>query len=354
VKNITPQLLAFATASALAFLSGVTSSSAQTVATVPTGVVTVTIAAGTGTVRTLSVISMPLLSSSTSVVGQVTGRITSLGAATITNTNGGWQASQLSNPSSPHLIKITSGSAIGRTFLISTLAANTADTITIDPEEAGFINLTTQGIATGLSGDTYEIIPCDTLLSAFGTPASTGILGGSTAGTADNIQMLVSGAWRQYYYSTSASAWLRVGPNTNSNSLPIRPDAAVMVNRLGNTPITLSVFGKVPAHSRKALIRNSGTTFVSNSWPVDVTLLNSGISSTTGWATGTAATADIVQFQVIGAWRQYYHNGTQWLRVGPNTVSDSVVVPAGSAVMISKKGVASGASTLSQIMPYTL
>lgn len=325
-------------------LAGITTLSAQTV-----GYVTLSIAAGTGSARTVSVLSFPLADSG-QASGQLNGIITGVTAATFTNSSAGWTAGQLSTAATPYLIRITSGTAKGRTFLVSTATANTATTLTIDPEEAALVDLTTVGIAAGT--DTYELIPCDTISNVFGTPATTGIQGGTTSATADIVQLLVSGGWRQYYYNTTSSAWLRIGPNSNSNNVAIRPDTAALYQRLPASGLSLIVSGTVPSVDRKALVKNSGTTFLSNGWPVDVTLGTSGINSIPGWLTGTATTADIVQIQISGGWRQYYHNGTQWLRVGPNTASNSVVIPTGAAVILLKKGAASGAVALSQTLPY--
>jgi hypothetical protein len=324
---------------------------AQTVATDPVGFVNVTAAAGTGSTKTTSVLSFPLLGTA-SITGVSSGLITGVSQSGITNSNAGWQAGALSVASSPYLIQVTSGTAKGRIFLISTTTPNTATTVTVDPLEASQTDLTTLGIAAGT--DTYTIFPCDTLSSLLGSPATTGVSGGTGAADADVVQLFVSGAWRQYYYSNSLAAWVRVGPNSVSNTVAIRPDTGVIYTRLASSPLTLTLVGRVPTVSRKAGVMNSGVTFLSNSWPVDVTLTSTGINMIPGWITGAAAEADIVQILVAGAWRQYYNDGTNWRRVGPNTISDSVVVPAGTSLIVNKKGSNSGLSILSQSLPYTL
>lgn len=322
----------------------------QSVTTTPVGYVNVNIAAGTGTTRSISVVSFPMLDEAV-VAGQGSGQITSVTANTITNSSAGWTAGQLSTAATPCLIRITSGAAVGRTFLVSTSTANTATTLTIDAEEAGLVNLTSLGI---VAGDTYKIFACDTISSIFGTPGTTGVLGATSATNADNLQVLVSGAWRQYYYNTTSNAWLRIGLNTNSNNVPLRADTIVIYSRLAASPITLSLLGTVPSTARKALVRASGVTALSESWPVDLTLATSGISSMPGWVTGSSTTADIVQVFVSGAWRQYYHNGTNWLRVGLNTVSNTVALTSASGLIINKKGSTPGSVTLSQALPYSL
>jgi hypothetical protein len=339
--------------------SGVTAltlatASAQTAYTVPEGYVTLTAAAGTGSARTLSVLSLPLLDVA-SATGQMTGRLTGVTATTFSNSSAGWTAGQLSTAATPYLLRITSGTAIGRTFLLSTSTANTATTVTLDATDAALTDLTTLGIVTGGSGDTYQLIPCDTLSSVFGTPGTTGILGATSAAAADNIQLFVSGAWRQYYYNTTSNDWRRIGPNTASNNLALRPDSAVIYARLSATQLSLTLLGRVPATTRKSVVANSGVSFMAGGWPVDLTLATSGINSIPGWVSSTdVSAADTVQMLVSGAWRQYYHNGTNWRRIGPNTISDSVAITTGSGVIINKKGSATGTSLLTQSLPYSL
>lgn len=352
-------LLAFAFAS----LSVSTLSAQTTVSTTPVGAVGVTIAAGTGTARTLSTVSFPLIDEAV-VAGQVNGVITGVTANTITNSSAGWTAGQLSTATAPTLIQITSGAASGRIFLVSTGVANTATTATIDTEESGIVNLTTLGINAGV--DTYKILACDTIATMFGTPGTTGVLGAATSSSAsaDIVQILVAGVWRQYYYSTSgtnANNWLRVGSNALSNNVAIRPDALVLFNRLGNSAINLTVTGTVPKINRSAIIRNAGITALSTGWPADATLGSLSIQTIPGWVSSTvinsAQTADLVQILVGGVWRQYYYTTADntWRRVGSNAVSGTQPVTAPAGLIVNRKnGTAGTSSTLAQSVPYTL
>lgn len=329
-----------------------------TATTDPVGFVTVSAAAGNGTNRTVSVLSFPLVSSE-AITGQANGLITDVTANSISNSSAGWSAGALSVAATPYVIRITSGAAKGYTFLVSTTTANTATTVTIDSEEAGKIDLSTLGIVTGASGDTYAIYGCDTLSNSFGTPATTGIQGGTSAtgAGADIVQVFLTGFWRSYYYNTTSASWRLVGPNTLSNNIPIRPDSAVLYSRLPASALSLTVLGTVPTSNRKALVNNSGVSFVSNSWPVNLTLSTSAINLIPGWVSPSSydsTTTDIVQVMVNGFWVKYYYNGTNWRRVGPNTLSDSVSIPTGSAFIIQKAGSNTGASTLAQTLPYSL
>ena len=331
---------------------------ADTVSTVPVGTVNLTAAAGTGSTSTVSVLSFPLLGTA-SITGQSSGVITGVTANTISNSNAGWTAGALSVAASPYVIQITSGSAKGRTFLVSTTTVNTATAVTIDSQESGQIDLTSLGIVSGASGDTYSIFPCDTLLNAFGpgsaVTSGTTALGSTSPAGADVVQLFVSGAWRQYYYNTTSGHWLRAGPNIQSDNVVIRPDTGVIYSRLAATALNLTVLGSVPAIDRKAIVSNSGVTFVSSSWPMDLTLATSNIAAIPGWVpNASASSADIVQMFVSGAWRQYYYDGSHWRRAGPGTISDTVSIPAGTAVMLQKLGSATGVTTLAQTLPYSL
>lgn len=334
------------------FILGFSSlSHAQGVNTIPVGSVTVSVAPGLPAGRTISVISFPMTASA-SATGLMRGTLTGVTANSLSNSAAGWTAGELSTAATPHIIRITSGAAKGRSFLISTSTANTATSVTIDNEEASLVNLATAGIA---AGDTYEIIACDTLSSLLGTPATTGILGGANPDEADNIQILVQGQYRKFYYNTTRNTWVRIGFETPSPNVALRPDTAVIYSRAGQGALEFTLTGRVPSMERKALVSNAGPTLLANGWPAETTLANSGISDLAGWVKSTlAAAADTVQISNNGAWIKYYHDGTQWRRVGFNTPSNNVVLGVASGVLITKQGTQAGASTLNQNLPYNL
>lgn len=327
---------------------------AQTsVNTIPSGFFTVTIPAGGGTSASTSFISFPLQDTATAT-GEMAGQVTSVTANTVTVTGAGWTAGQLSAAATPYLIQFTSGAAAGRTFLISTSTANTATVLTIDATDAAATNLTTLSIT---NTDTFQIIPADTISSVFGTPATTGILGGTSSASVDQVQLYSpASGWVSYYYNTNSAAWLRVGPPIASGNTVIRPDTGVIYARYGTTALSLTLLGHVSPVARQATVANSGTTVISNNWPVDQTLAGTNISTLSGWTSATSsANADIVQiYSAASGWSQYYYNGTHWLKVGPPINSDGVAIPAGTAVIIVKKGSTTGQSTLSQLMPYSI
>jgi hypothetical protein len=318
--------------------------------TIPVGGMRITMPAGTGTGRTTSVLSLPLLIESTAG-GQRVGRIASVTTNTITVSNAGWTAGQLSVVAAPHFIRITSGSATGRSFLISTTTQNTSTTLTVDAEEN--VDLTSLGIVTGASGDTFRIFAADTIGNVF--PAPPAVLGGPTAGEADNLQLYVQGAWRTYYYSTTLNRWTRFAPGSpESTHVPIRPDAAVIFSRLANAPLTISVMGVVPSTDRRAAVSGTGVTFSASGWPVNLTLGTSRIHLMPGWrSSATVSNADTIQLLVSGGWRTYYHDGGNWRRFAPGSpIADGEALPAASGLIISRSG--SAPAVLHQPLPYTL
>ena len=323
-------------------------------ATVPQGYVTLTVTAGTGTGLVPSVLAFPLQGTATAS-GQMAGSVTSVTSNTITNANAGWTAGQLSQAATPYLIQFTSGQAVGRTFLLSTTTANTATTVALNPTDALNTDLTTLGIA---NTDTYQIIPADTLLSVLGTPATTGVLGNTSSTNCDLVDLFSAGGWTPYYYNTTSNHWTRSTPPYGvSDNLVIRPDTGVIYNRHAASPLSFVLVGRVPSVARQAAVSNSGITALSNDWPADLTLGTSSIQTLPGWVKGSSsATADTVQaFSVTTGWRTYYYNGTDWiLATGPNSVSDRVLLSAGTFVIINKHGTASGQSILLQPMPYSL
>lgn len=342
---------------------------AQNVTTVPEGYITMNITAGIGTTKVRTLLSLPLIEDA-NISGAKIGRITSLTSNTITSSGAGWTSGNLSQTNNPNVIRITSGNATGLTLLISNTVANTAETLTIDAGDASYVNLTSLGITTGANGDTFQILSCDTLAEAFGTPGTTGILGGSSAAVADTVVLNSAlGAPQTFYYNTTVGnttitgasgntttepgRWTRqtIG-NPDATNTPIRPDSGLAYFRLGNSPLTLVVSGRVPSVARKALLKNSGVTYFAHSWPTSITLNQTGFQQTPGWLTGgNAVVSDTV---TIGT-SNYFHDGSNWRRqtVG-SPISNNATIEAGQSVIINKRGTTPGASITSQAMPYNL
>jgi len=349
---------------AAAFASSVllTGANGQTTATTdPVGFVTVGITAGTGSAKKNTLFSVPLMETE-AIDGQVAGIITGVTANTISNSNAGWTAGALSQPATPFLIQITSGAAEGRLFLISSSAntggaiagtANTGTTVTVSSTDAAQVNLTNLGIVAGT--DTYKIFACDTLSSFFGTPASSGVQGGTSSTTADTIVAVSNGVPSTYFYNTSSVKWVRTALGSpDASNVALLPYFGIQYSRLANTALSFVVTGQVPTQQREVAVKNSGTTIVSQFWPSDTTLGTSGLSSVV--TSGASATlADTVILTANGVASTYFYSGTNWKKVAlgsPN--ADTTVLAIGTSIQIVRKGSASGYSTLSQAVPYNL
>jgi hypothetical protein len=345
-------ILSFALSGACLADTGATTA----VSTVPSGYFTLNIPAGTGTASTISALSFPLRGYST-IEGRVMGAVTGITAATITDSAASWTPGQLSVAASPYLIEFLSGNAAGRTFLLSTSTNNSSTTVTLDPNDS----IQTPDLTALVSvGDQYQIIPADTISSIFGTPASTGVVGGNgNSTTADQITIITPG-WTNYYYDTSTTPghWLRVAqPHTVGDNIVIRPDSGVFFSRYGTTPITLTLSGQVPIVARQSVISNGKATTYGVSWPVNQTLSGCNFQNIPGWiASSSVSTADtVVLFSPVTGWRTYFYNGTHWMLSNPSqAISDSLVIPAGTTAYISKQGTLGTYAILKQPIPYSL
>lgn len=353
--------LAALTASALA-LSAMPSQ-ATTATTDPVGFVTVDITAGTGAAKRNTLFSVPLLEAE-SITGQAAGVITGITANSISNANAGWTPGALSEPATPYLIQITSGAAAGRMFLIASSSSaggaiagtpNTATTVSISSNDSQQVDLTTLGIQTG--EDTYKIFACDTLSSFFGTPETTGILGGNSAATADSVLAVVNGSASNYFYNTAANPprWSRVFVGSpDASNTPLVPYYGVQYGRLANLPLSFVVTGGVPTVPRTVAVRNSGTTLLSQYWPTETTLGSSNLQTVVTHG-ASAAVADTVVLTTDGAVNTYFYDGTNWRRVFVGSpISNTTPIPVGATIQIVRKGNDTDFTTLTQSVPYNL
>lgn len=328
--------------------------------TVPEGYVTVTIAAGTGTTYTLTPFSAPLLTAN-GISGQANGRITAVGTNTITNSAAGWTDAALAAAGNPYFINFTSGANAGRMFQIT---ANTATQLTVNPQG---LDLTAQSFVVGGSGDTYEIVQGDTLLGLLGTPATTGVLGGTLAqfnsNTIDKIAVNepISGVAFSYYFDTSASQWRRFGTSANQGNLVISPKSGLLYSRIAASPLTLTLLGKVPASTSVCQVPSAGTALMAQYFPTDTTLNGLNVQSIPSWkianANGvTIASSDRVIVKNGTTLFSYYYDASssQWRRFGTGADQGSVVIFAGSSVRLLRSGSAGVSHTWTRTLPYVL
>ena len=328
-----------------------------TVATDPVGFVTLTIAGGNPKTTPLSI---PLLDTA-NITGQAVGQITGVSSNTITNTNAGWATGGLSAAANPHLIQITSGNAAGRMFLIAT-NPNTATALTINANDILQGNLTNLGVA---AGDSYKIVPCDTLSTLFGpnptaaAPTGLGIRGGTSATNSDNVNLIVNGAVRTYFYRTNSTpGWVATTfGNPASGNTPLPPYAGLQYIRRTNSPITFTVTGSVPTTLRRVMVKNSGQTLLSQYWPANTTVAGLNLQSIPGWkANASPSSADkVTVVGTNGTSATYFYDGSNWRQQAfGNPIRNTNSVALGSAIQIVKIGSAGGYSSYSNAVPYSL
>lgn len=353
-------------AAVLSAAVGLSNLNAQTtVATDPVGFVTLSIKGGNPTTTALSI---PLLETA-AVTGQAVGQITGVGANTITNTNAGWATNGLSAATNPHLIQITSGNATGRMFLVAT-NPNTATSLTINSTDILQGNLTNLGVSVG---DSYKLVPCDTLNTLFGPnasitdptaapPAGLGIRGGTTISNADNVILFVNGASRTYFYRTNSTpGWVLSGlvPSLAGNA-PLPPYAGIQYVRRATSNISFTVTGSVPTLPRRMMVRNSGSTLISQFWPATSTLAGSNglnLQTIPGWvANANANNADkVTVVGTNGSQATYYYDGTNWrAQTLLKPISNTAPIAVGSAIQINKLGSSSTFSSFTNNVPYNL
>ncbi len=345
-----PAKLAIASLAAIALA---VPASAQNATTDPVGFVTCNITAGTGSAKRVTLFSAPLLDSPT-LTGQMVGQITSFTSNSISNSSAGWTAGELSSATAPTLIQFTSGNATGRMFLVATTPANTSTSLTISSTDATQVDLSTVGIA---AGDSYKILSCDTLSSLFGTPASSGILGGGNSTVSDTVILVFNGSATTYFYSTTNSRWSRVAPGSpDASNTAIPPYYGIQYQRLANTPLSFTFTGNVPTQQRQLSIKNSGATLLSQFYPTDVTLLGLGLQNLSGWVSNASSnSADTVVLANAGSASTYWFNGTNWKKVGPGSpTSDTTLITPGTSISIFKRGSTSGYAAFVQSLPYSL
>ena len=345
-------------------------SNAQTTATTdPVGFVTISNAAGTVTTKRNTFFSIPLQEVE-SITGQVAGTLTGVTSNSLINTNAGWSPGQLSQPATPYIVQLTSGAGAGRIFLIassvstngssgSAALANTATNIFISPLDSVVVNLTNIGVA---AGDAYKIYACDTLSSFFGTPASSGVRGGTATTNADTVTTLINGAPATYWYNTSSNRWSRQGPGSpDSGNVALVPNYGIVYGRQTNTPLVFIVTGQVPTSARAALVKNSGQTLLSSYWPATTTLSNIGLQNLPIW-TGAAvfSNADFVTLTLGGSPSNFWWDPTAnsgagaWRRQGPGNVITNPTIEIGTSVQITQRGSTPGYTPITNNVPYTL
>jgi hypothetical protein len=327
------------TLASLTSLAGLSAFAATSVATVPVGYMKIDVPTGV-----VTPVGIPLEDTTAPLSGIRTGIIESAAGTTLTNAGGGW-TSPLSSPSAPWLLRITSGAAAGKVYEI---ASNTATSITV----SGGPYLSDIGLVAGV--DTFELVPLDTLWTLLGSDT---VQGGTSAATADNVQVRSGASWLAYFFDTNLGYWRRtLGPATNSNNVVVRPGSGLQILRRG-APLTLTFAGQVGATPFRVNVNNSSTTAIHTGFPVDTTLGALGVQHLlSGWRSGpSAAGSDLVALHNGTAWVNYFYNGVNWQpATGAAANSDAVAISGDDVITIQRPGATPGTSELIRAIPYSL
>ncbi len=306
--------------------------------TVPVGIIKITIpAAVDANTPSRAAISVPLYRAA-SFQGAVAS-VDSSTAFTVSGAN--FVANQFST--SPFLVRVMSGAGAGRFFLIT---GNTASQLTVNSDT----DLTTLLAA----GDTVQVVPANTLGSIFGSTAP-GFMTGNSSLASDTI-MLWNGATWDLYYNNGAHWQKAASLNPNLDSTIIYPDEGLYISRRSTTgPLTIVLNGTVPSTTEQSVLAGGGSTFLANRFPVNTTLIATGLQNSPNWSAGlTADTADNVYLwdTQLKTWDVYFFNGTHWRQSGnlnPNV--DNTLISAGTAIFLTRSN--GSPADLIQALPYT-
>lgn len=319
-----------------------------TVTTIPEGVITYTIKQAMPPTRNFTTFSIPLTEQSV-----FQGTVSSVTTDSISATTPGWVAGAFSSVNSPYAVRLTSGIFSGKVLVISTTTPNTINTITLSDDGVSLVGRV-------VSGDTFEIFPCDTLQSLFGSGKTNGlqsVLSG-TRFTADEVTLVQNGAWTTYYYDSAALQWRSGALPYDMGNTVIHPNAGILYGRRASTDFTFNVLGRVASVDQKITYNTAGVSFVSVGVPTDMTLsslaLNSKIS---GWVNKTGITTS--GFDQVGifdgtAWSYYNFNGTQWRNGTLPYDMGNVAIPTGTPVLVKRASGTSTSGTFTVPLTYSL
>jgi hypothetical protein len=320
-------------------------------------IVTLEITPGTEQAKRTTLVSAPLLNEDPDIVSRGTiVRVISKNSIEIQPIPSGVQIPEgyLSRPEYPFLLMITTGSSAGSVFLVTSNRPETTATGMVsvkDPHDSS-MDLTTAGL---LPGDQYRLLICDTLLSLFGTPATTGVVGGNTPRLADNVVLVSNGTATTHYYNTSLNRWTRVGIGSpDSSNTPILPYHGAQYARIGSSPMKINFYGSVPYTPRRMKIRSQGITLLSSYWPATISLAQSGLEQVPGWRfSENLNAADRVVMTSEGQVFTYIHDTIGWKKLSIGRPdSSNIGIPPASALMISRSS-SGNPSLFIQNSPYS-
>ena len=241
---------------------------------------------------------------------------------TITVVNAGVWAT----PAAPYALRLLSGSGSGATFTITAQSGGGPNGNTLTLATNG-IDLT-QLVA---AGDTYEILPLDTLGTLFGT-TSVPFQTGTSASSSDNLEFWNGTGWLVYY--SNGTNWKQAGSLVSQNNTPLPPGGGWLTLRRGSASFVIYVIGRVPEVPLQQFTPG-GVTFLASSSPLGVTLASTGFASAAGWLEGSSSSGsdNLLLWNGTG-WLTFYNNGNNWKEAGSLLNQNNYAIPAGMPLYV--------------------
>jgi uncharacterized protein (TIGR02597 family) len=246
-------------------------------------------------------------------------------------------------------------------FLEVVSGVNEGLMIDVDSVVDGTVNLAENVQSAFGSAVTVAIRKHNTLASIFGSGANVVLKGEEAANLADEVQVFnpVTQVGTNYYFDTFVGAWVQSGFDTDKGNTVLYPDQGVLVIRRGGPDVSFKVVGSVKTGKTQVTIEK-GYNLVTYPYPVESSIGSSGFYNTATPSTSlkgeeSANLADEVQFfnSTSQAGVNYYFDTfvDGWVQSGFDTsVSNSLKLPIGSAVLVIRKG--STATSLSLPQPF--
>jgi uncharacterized protein (TIGR02597 family) len=267
----------------------------------------------------------------------------SASGTTVVDDQASWTDDQFNGANGSHYIELISGSGAGKiAYIVDTLDAS--NSLVLDEDISASIT----------PGTSFRIRKNWTLASIFGATNSAG-LGSGTASTADEVLIYdpVSAQYKTYYYKTAGitggTGWRSTASlSADESNTPIEPTAGILVRRKQASNITFPLTGAVKLGPTKYSVFG-GNNFAGNIYPTNTLTLGNSMLLESGFAGGSASTADLVliydQSTNPPTYKTYYYKtvgitgGTGWRSTASLSEDASgVVLPSGKAVIIQRKG----------------
>jgi uncharacterized protein (TIGR02597 family) len=211
-------------------------------------------------------------------------------------------------------------------------------------------SLTVGSDATGLDGASYSIRQFRTISDVFGADNTAGLTSGAGSSSSDIIYKVGASGWERYYFQTApvfagGNGWRKAGDNqTDMKDVAIFPDEGLIVRRRDASDISVTLPGSIKTNdSRTTLLQ--GFNLVSLSYPVDVTLENTGLDANLTSGSGASSSDIIYMINASGQFERYYYQtapvfagGNGWRKAGDSaTDQKDATVPAGSAIIVLRR-----------------